>query len=45
VPTHSGHWGVALAAEAHDGEFDTGVDLVNTLTDWLLSRLPSLARY
>jgi hypothetical protein len=45
VPTQSGHWGVALAAEAHDGGFDTGVDLVNTLTDWLLSRLPSLARY
>jgi hypothetical protein len=45
VPTQSGHWGVALAAEAHDGEFDTGVGMVNTLTDWLLSRLPSLARY
>jgi hypothetical protein len=45
VPTPSGHWGVALAAEAHDGAFETGIELVNTLTDWLLSRLPSLARY
>lgn len=45
VPTPSGQWGVALAAEADDGEFETGVDAVNTMTDWLLSRLPSLARY
>ncbi len=45
VPTPSGHWGVALAVDAHDGVFETGVDLVNALTDWLLSRLPSLARY
>jgi hypothetical protein len=45
VPTQSGQWGVALAAEAHDGVFETGVDVVNTLTDWLMSRLPSLARY
>jgi hypothetical protein len=36
---------VALAADAHDGAFETGVDVVNTLTDWLLSRVPSLARY
>jgi hypothetical protein len=45
VPTPSGQWGVALAADADDGEFETGVDVVNTMTDWLLSRLPSLARY
>jgi hypothetical protein len=45
VPTQSGQWGVALAAEAHDGVFETGVEVVNTLTDWLMSRLPSLARY
>lgn len=45
VETQSGQWGVALAADAHDGEFDTGVEAVNTLTDWLLSRLPTLARY
>ena len=45
VPTQSGHWGVALAAETHDGMFETGVEVVNTLTDWLVSRLPVLARY
>ncbi len=45
VPTQSGQWGVALAADAHDGVFETGVEVVNTLTDWLMSRLPSLARY
>ena len=45
VPTPSGQWGVALAAEAHDGVFETGVEVVNTLSDWLLSRLPALARY
>ncbi|OUZ03209.1 hypothetical protein B0172_02770 [Mycobacterium avium subsp. paratuberculosis] len=37
--------GVALAADTHDGVFETGVDVLDTLTDWLLSRLPSLARY
>ena len=45
VPTQSGQWGVALAAEAHDGRFETGVEVVNSLSDWLMSRLPSLARY
>jgi hypothetical protein len=45
VPTPSGQWGVALAAEVQDGVFDTGVDVLNTLADWLLSRLPVLARY
>jgi hypothetical protein len=45
VPTQSGQWGVALAAEAHDGVFETGVEVVNTLSDWVLSRLPGLARY
>ncbi len=45
VDTPSGHWGVALAAEAHDGVFETGVEVVNTLSDWLISRLPGLARY
>ncbi|MBW0018157.1 MAG: hypothetical protein JO236_11515 [Mycobacterium sp.] len=45
VPTTSGQWGVALAADAHDGMFETGVDAVNTLSDWLFSRLPGLARY
>jgi hypothetical protein len=45
MPTQSGQWGVALAAEAHDGEFETGVEVVNALSDWLVSRLPGLARY
>lgn len=45
LPTPSGPWGVALAAEAHDGVFETGVEVVNTMTDWLVSRLPGLARY
>jgi len=45
VPTPSGQWGVALAAEVHDGVFETGIDVLNTLSDWLLSRLPGLARY
>ena len=45
VPTQSGEWGVALAAEAHDGVFETGVEVVNSLSDWLVSRLPALARY
>lgn len=45
VPTPSGQWGVALAAEVHDGVFETGVDVLNTLAEWLISRLPVLARY
>jgi hypothetical protein len=45
VPTQSGPWGVALAAEAQDGVFETGVEVINTLSDWVLSRLPGLARY
>ena len=45
VPTPSGQWGVALAAEVHDGVFETGVDVLNALAEWLLSRLPVLARY
>jgi hypothetical protein len=45
VPTQSGQWGVALAAEVHDGVFETGVEVVNTLSHWVVSRLPGLARY
>jgi hypothetical protein len=45
MPTQSGQWGVALAAEAHDGVFETGIEVVNALSEWLLSRLPGLARY
>ena len=43
MATPSGQWGVALAAEAQT--FEAGVEVVNTLADWLVSRLPSLARY
>ncbi|MDT5258212.1 MAG: hypothetical protein QOD10_3292 [Mycobacterium sp.] len=45
VPIDSGHVGVALAADAHDGAFDTGVDALNAVTDWLVSHLPELARH
>ncbi len=43
LPTPSGHWGVALAADAQ--VFETGVEVVNALADWVVSRLPGLARY
>ena len=43
VPMESGHVGVALAAEARDGVFETGVEVVNTLSEWLLGHLPGLA--
>lgn len=45
VPTPAGQWGVALAAEVHDGAFETGIEVLGTLSEWLLSRLPGLARY
>jgi hypothetical protein len=41
VPMKSGHVGVALAAEAHDGAFDTGVDAVNRMTEWLVAAFPT----
>ena len=42
VPTEAGHVGVALAAEAHDGGFETGVDVLNKLADWLVDDLAEL---
>lgn len=45
VPTQSGQWGVALAAEAHDGVFETGVEVINVLAEWVVRLLPSFARY
>ena len=36
----SGPVGVALAAEANT--FETGVDVLNTMTEWLISHLPAL---
>jgi hypothetical protein len=44
VPIQSGHVGVALAAETRDGAFDTGVEALNAVTDWLVSHLPQLTR-
>jgi hypothetical protein len=38
----SGTVGVALAAEVGEGGYEAGVDAVNTLTDWLVERLPEL---
>lgn len=40
----SGTVGVALAAETHDGGYEAGVDVVNTLTDWVVQRLPELTQ-
>lgn len=42
LPTNTGHMGVALAAEATG--FETGVDALNQITDWLASQLPRLSR-
>ena len=44
VPTGSGSIGVAVAAEFHDGGYETGVDVVNSLADWLVDRLPDLTQ-
>ncbi|MGO9928233.1 MAG: hypothetical protein ACLPLP_19440 [Mycobacterium sp.] len=40
MPQDSGPVGVALAAEAN--AFETGVDVLNTMTEWLISHLPAL---
>ncbi len=40
MPTKSGHVGVALAADADS--FQTGIDVLNTMTDWLIGHLPAL---
>lgn len=42
VPTGAGHVGVALAAQVHDGVFETGIDVLNDLTDWLVDHLAEL---
>jgi hypothetical protein len=44
VPSGSETVGVALAAEVQGGGYQTGVDIVNTLTDWLVDRLPELTQ-
>jgi hypothetical protein len=45
VGTPSGQWGVALAADVREGGYETGVEVVDALAEWLVSRLPGLARY
>jgi hypothetical protein len=44
VPAGSGSVGVAIAAELPDGGYETGVDVVNSLADWLVDRLPDLTK-
>jgi hypothetical protein len=44
VPLKAGNVGVALAVQAHDGVFETGVDGVNRLTDWVVDHLADLAQ-
>ncbi|OBI81843.1 hypothetical protein [Mycobacterium sp. 1245805.9] len=43
APTDSGHVGVALAAEAH--AFESGVEVVGAMTDWLVAHLPAVAQF
>ncbi|HEY9302854.1 MAG TPA: hypothetical protein VIO95_01020 [Mycobacterium sp.] len=42
VPAEAGNIGVALAAQAHDGVFETGIDVLNSLADWLVDHLTEL---
>jgi len=42
IPAGSATIGVALAAEVGDGGYEAGVEVVNSLTDWLVERLPEL---
>jgi len=42
LPLNSGRLGVALAVEA--ASFQTGVDVLTTMADWLMDQLPELAR-
>jgi hypothetical protein len=44
VPTESGTVGIACAAETHDGGYEAGVDVVNTLADWLVDHLAELTQ-
>jgi hypothetical protein len=43
LPTESGHLGVAMAAQAQT--FEIGVDVLNTMTDWLVGHLPALTEH
>jgi hypothetical protein len=44
VPVEAGHVGVALAADAHDGRFETGIDVLNKLGDWAVDHLGELTQ-
>jgi hypothetical protein len=44
MPTETGHIGVALAADAHDGGFETGVEVLDTLSEWLVDHLGALTQ-
>jgi hypothetical protein len=44
IPAGSGSVGVAVAAELADGGYESGVDVVNSLADWLVDRLPDLTQ-
>jgi hypothetical protein len=44
VPAAAGQVGVALAAEAHDGAFESGVDALNRLADWLVDHRAALTQ-
>lgn len=42
VAIEAGYVGVALAADAHDGRFETGIDVLNKLGDWVVDHLGEL---
>jgi hypothetical protein len=44
TPIQTGHVGVALAADARDGEFETGIGVINDLADWLVENLAELTQ-
>jgi hypothetical protein len=44
MPSEAGAVGIALAAEAQDGVFETGVDILDKLTDWLVDHLAELIK-
>jgi hypothetical protein len=44
APVQAGHVGVAMAADARDGEFETGIDVINKLADWLVEHLAELTQ-
>lgn len=39
IPTESGNVGIALAAEVPDGGYEAGVDVINSLADWIVDQV------